>query len=167
MEEKATIVTVGAQEFHFRYSSEIKNLMTALVKASKNIKSAEKDANNTHFNNSYATIESLILASKSALLDEDVLVIQMPSEKILTTRVQHVSGEYMECDMKLIIEKQTMQGLGSAITYGRRQSLSAILNLAQADDDGNKASAEGKAAKQARATIKPSGSKDKDKLPFE
>ena len=40
----------------------------------------------------------------------------------------------------LVIEKQTMQGLGSAITYARRYGLLQMAGIAPEDDDGNEAS---------------------------
>lgn len=38
------------------------------------------------------------------------------------------------------IKSKDMQGLGGAITYARRYTLSALLGLEEIDDDGNKAS---------------------------
>jgi hypothetical protein len=40
----------------------------------------------------------------------------------------------------LALDKQNMQGLGSAITYGRRYGLLGMACLAPEDDDGNDAS---------------------------
>ena len=51
----------------------------------------------------------------------------------------HTSGEWIETDpLGLKAEKQTAQGTGSAVTYGRRYSLSAALGISsEDDDDGN------------------------------
>ena len=40
----------------------------------------------------------------------------------------------------LVLAKNDMQGLGSAITYARRYGIMSILNLPTEDDDGNEAS---------------------------
>lgn len=60
----------------------------------------------------------------------------------LRYRMTHVpSGEYDEDVMPLMLDAQTSQALGSAITYDRRYSLTAYLNLTvDPDDDGAAAS---------------------------
>ena len=116
------------------------NISKALVEAHKKIGHAKKDAKNPHFKNDYATLESVIDASKQSLLENGIIVIQSLSEKSLTTRLQHVSGEFIESSIDLLVDKGNMQGLGSASTYARRYSLAAMLNIAQSDDDGNEAS---------------------------
>jgi len=55
----------------------------------------------------------------------------------------HESGETLECTIPLFLGKRDMQGLGSAITYARRQGLMAMSGVAPDDDDGNAAVATG------------------------
>jgi hypothetical protein len=50
----------------------------------------------------------------------------------------HTSGEWVRATGTLILDKQTAQGLESALTYGRRYGLTSALGIA-ADDDGNAA----------------------------
>jgi hypothetical protein len=145
-----------------RTSETITKIAEALALAQKEIKHAVKDATNGHLKNSYATLESVIDASKEALLKSGILVIQSPGSKTLVTRLQHVSGEYIESEIELLFTKQDMQGLGSAITYARRYSLAALLNITQADDDGSAAS---KAEKKARQVTKQP-TVQKTNLPF-
>lgn len=121
-------------------SEQLTNISKALVESHKKISHAIKDAKNPHFKNDYATLESVIDASKSSLLENGIIVIQSIGNSSLTTRLQHVSGEFIESEIELLVDKNNMQGLGSAITYARRYSLAAMLNISQADDDGNKAS---------------------------
>ena len=62
--------------------------------------------------------------------------------------------------MPLLITQPSPQGLGSALTYARRYSLCAVLNLvADADDDGQaaKPSSYGKPPKTKRQAPKPAG----------
>ena len=139
-------------------SDQVIKLTQALLKAEKEIKHAIKDASNAHLRNSYATLESVIDASKEELLKNEVIVIQAPVEGTLITRLQHTSGEYIEIETPLLISKQDMQGLGSAITYARRYSLASLLNISQSDDDGNLAS--GKKAAPKVITKKPAASSD-------
>ena len=143
-------------------SESVAKITEALLRAQKNIKHATKDALNGHLKNGYATLESVIDASKDALLAEGITVLQSPGSKTLVTRLQHSSGEFFESEIELLFSKQDMQGLGSAITYARRYSLAALLNITQADDDGNAAA---KAEKKPRAVAKPVVA-PKDNLPF-
>ena len=63
----------------------------------------------------------------------------------------HTSGEWIETDpLTLRAVKTDPQGAGSAVTYGRRYSLSAALGVAwDDDDDGNEASTPPKAKPKA------------------
>jgi len=142
-------------------SESIKNLATALSAAHAKITHASKDSQNPHFRNNYASLESVIDATKAALLENNIVVLQGMSAdgSTLTTRLQHSTGEFIETDLKLMLSKQDMQGMGSAITYGRRYALAAILNISQADDDGNAASEKPRKAappKNAKPTVSSS-----------
>jgi hypothetical protein len=65
----------------------------------------------------------------------------------ITTTLLHSSGEWMSFHPLLLPNGRTAQETGSAITYGRRYSLLAVLGLAAEDDDGASA-----APRQSRAT---------------
>lgn len=147
-----------------RTSESITKITEALLKAQVHIKHAVKDAQNSHMKNTYATLESVIDASKQALLDVGILMIQSPGNKVLTTRLQHSSGEFIEDTLELIISKNDMQGLGSAITYARRYSAAALLNISQTDDDGNLSAKGGKPKPTKVVTSQPVTKKDT--LPF-
>lgn len=54
----------------------------------------------------------------------------------ITTTIIHSSGEWLAFAPLLLPNGRTAQETGSAITYGRRYSLLAILGLAAEDDDG-------------------------------
>jgi hypothetical protein len=123
-----------------RTSETVTKITEALLKAQAEIKHAIKDAQNPHLKNTYATLESVIDAIKEPLIKNNIVVLQFPDNKTLTTRLQHNSGEFIENTLELILTKNDMQGLMSAITYARRVSLVSLLNIAQADDDGNLAS---------------------------
>ena len=56
------------------------------------------------------------------------------------TSLIHVSGEKFQSVVYLVLDRQNMQGLGSAITYARRYGLLGLVGLAPEDDDGNAAS---------------------------
>jgi len=58
----------------------------------------------------------------------------------VTTTLAHTSGQWIESDLEVLVSRPDAQGQGSAITYGRRYSLAAMVGIYQEDDDGNKAS---------------------------
>jgi hypothetical protein len=139
-------------------SESVKLISAALLKAHQRIKHASKDSKNPHFRNDYASLESVIDATKEELLKEEIVMLQGMSEdgNSLVTRLQHVSGEFYETYTKLVLSQQNMQGLGSAITYARRYAGAAINNISQADDDGNDASnrpARQTVTKKSKATL--------------
>ena len=127
-------------------SESIKALAAALVNAQKLIKSAELDGVNPHFQSPYATLTSVKRASAEALAANGLVVVQALEtdgvSNFLETRIVHTSGEWISGRMLLVVEKNTMQGLGSAITYAKRYSLAAITGVVdEDDDDGNGATA--------------------------
>ncbi len=127
-------------------SEEIDKISAAIVAAQAEIGHALKDAKNPHFKSEYATLESVIDTVKPALTKNKLGVIQAPvmiegNVTALVTRFIHESGQFYEICSPLISIKNTMQDLGSAITYQRRYSLASFLGVAQSDDDGNAASA--------------------------
>ena len=55
---------------------------------------------------------------------------------MLDTALLHSSGQWISGQLLIIPVKDTPQGIGSALTYARRYSLSAIVGIATEDDDG-------------------------------
>ena len=122
-------------------SDSIKSIAVALLAAQKSITFASKDATNPHFKSKYADLPSVIDAVKVPLNEQGITFLQSctPSDdgKLhLTTRLLHVSGEWIEDTAVCPLPKQDPQGYGSAITYLRRYSLASLAGLYQADDDG-------------------------------
>lgn len=101
------------------------------------IKGAVKDSTNPHFKNRYADLESVIEAVKPALAANGFAFSQGVSDDCtrMITTIIHVSGHAIACSVPLIISKQDMQAVGSAITYARRYGLAAALGVPQIDDD--------------------------------
>lgn len=123
-------------------SESVVNITKALLAAQEHIKHASKTKQG-QFSSKYATLEDVIDASKEHLYKNGIIVIQgMTPENHLVTRLQHSSGEFFETSMKLMLDKQTMQGIGSSVSYGRRYSLAAMTNIAQVDDDAARSTKE-------------------------
>ena len=63
----------------------------------------------------------------------------------VTTTLLHQSGQWMRSEIRMPIGgKRDAQAVGAAMTYGRRYGLSAMIGIAQYDDDGNAGSAKEK-----------------------
>lgn len=108
------------------------------------MRSLEKTSKNPHFKSEYADINEVFDVLKKPLYDSDIGLSQFPDivngQFVLTTVLTHLTtGEFIETDYQLLLEKQTSQGQGSALTYAKRQSLSAIFSLHEFDDDGQEA----------------------------
>lgn len=74
---------------------------------------------------------------------------------VLNSRLIHVSGETIECDMPLYVDDIDPQAIGSAETYMRRYSIYALLNIRVKDNDGLDASPRGKRSKAEQERKKP------------
>jgi hypothetical protein len=126
-------------------SDSIKELVTALSKVQGELTYAKKDSANPFFKSTYADLESVWGACRSLLAANGLSVIQMPGNFFegrmwLITRLCHNSGEWIEQEMSVPVQKMDVQGCGSALSYMRRYSLSAFIGIVQSDDDGNAAS---------------------------
>lgn len=127
-------------------SESVKELTTALAKAQAEITGAEKKSENPHFKSNYADLASVWEACREPLSKNGLSVTQTTYTECaqihLVTTLFHSSGEWLASKIPLILQRQDMQGLGSALTYARRYSLAAIVGVAQEDDDGNAAGKE-------------------------
>jgi hypothetical protein len=127
-------------------SESIKNIAKALSDLQGEIQNPKNTANNPFFNSKYAPLPDVIAEARPLLKKYGLSILQSPSGDgqniTVTTLIMHESGEWIETEpLTLKADKITAQGAGSAITYGRRYSLSAVLNISsEDDDDGNHAS---------------------------
>lgn len=127
-------------------SETIANLAVALSLFQGEVTNPKNTADNPFFKSKYAPLSEVINVTKPILAKHGLSVLQSPSgdgERIIvTTLLMHSSGEWIEGEpLVLKADKVTAQGAGSAISYGRRYALSAILGIAsEVDDDGNHAS---------------------------
>jgi hypothetical protein len=125
-------------------SSSTAKLFTSLSKAQSEIAGAVKDSENPHFRSRYADLASVWEACREALTKNELAVLQPVSangpQVTVTTILAHSSGEWISEALTLTAQQNTPQGVGSAITYGRRYGLAAMVGIAPEDDDGNAAS---------------------------
>lgn len=125
-------------------SEQTDKLDAVMAKVQAGIEKASKDATNPHFNRRYADLTSIWDACRDALKAHGVVVYQGAdgtdgNTVTVTTRLAF-AGQWVECGLTLKPTKPDPQGIGSAITYGRRYGLAAMLGVCTEDDDGNAAS---------------------------
>lgn len=120
----------------------INELAAALAKAQGKITGALKDSANPFFKSKYADLASCWDACRAPLSDNGLSVIQMAETMDsgalrLVTTLAHESGQWMRGEFWVTPKDDTPQALGSALTYARRYALTALVGIAQVDDDGN------------------------------
>ena len=125
-------------------SENITEIASALAKAQELINPAAYDAANPHFRSRYATLASVMQSCRAALSKNQIAVVQgtTVSDKnvTVTTMLIHSSGQFISDDIMIPVVQNTAQAIGSALTYGRRYGLSALVGIvSDEDDDANEA----------------------------
>lgn len=128
-------------------------VLAAIAKANAVTEHATKNKKNSHFKNEYADLSEVIDCIKSAYSEQGLAVIQTPTYeggqvKVYCTVVSQEGDFVTFAPSEAPASKLDSQGVGSAITYLRRYSASAMAFITQDDDDGKDASVQqGKAPK--------------------
>jgi len=149
-------------------SESIKNLAKALADFQGEVQNPKNTADNPFFKSKYAPLQDILTLVRPIMAKHGLSILQSPSGDgktiTISTVLMHSSGEWIEPDpLVLQAEKATAQGAGSAITYGRRYALSAILGISsEDDDDGNQATKNGNG--QAKPFKPPTKETPKPKL---
>lgn len=137
-------------------SESIKELATALNKVQSKLQAAKKGSENPYFKSKYADLLAVWDACREPLTENGLSVVQVADTDeqgrgYLETLLIHTSGEWVKGRLPLMSLKADPQSQGSAITYARRYSLSAIVGLCtEEDDDGEKAMARPAASGEVR-----------------
>lgn len=141
-----------------RMSPSIGKLIAALATAQGEMKGAAKDATNPHFRSKYPTLASVCDAC-DPLAKHGIAYLQPTRAEgvhvTVTTMLAHSSGEWIAQDLTLTAGQATPQAVGSAITYGRRYGLAAMVGIAPEDDDGEAAEPRNATPMQAPAPRPP------------
>lgn len=141
-------------------SESISELSAALGKAQSEFRPIKFNKINPHFKRGYADLTAIIEATRPALFANGLAVMQLPSADGAVVHVEtiltHKSGQWVSGRTSLNATKADAQGMGAAITYGKRYGLSAILCVStEEDDDGNGASEPPPAQRQAASRPEP------------
>jgi len=134
-----------------RRSNEIGDLMTALATAQGELNNVEKTQEGYGYK--YADIGQVLTLVRPVLSRHGVAVMQMPapgSEGCVALETLLAKGEqWISVESEIPVEGKkglsAPQCIGSSITYLRRYALTAVLGIAQEDDDAAPASGNNKA----------------------
>lgn len=130
-----------------RRSESTAKLAEALAKAQGAMKPAVMGSTNPHFRSKYASLAEVMDAIREPFAANGLAVVQGVDEQddsglTITTTLLHGSGEWIESSVHVPVGSGNAQQVGSALTYARRYSLSALCGVvADEDDDGNAAAA--------------------------
>ena len=123
-------------------SESISKLAISLVKFNSEVSKIAKDAKNPFFKSNYVTLDKLIEATRPILQENGLVVMQSPLSKEdgsigIQTLLIHESGEFIESEPIFMkpAKANDPQQAGSIISYMRRYSYQAILNLNTGEDD--------------------------------
>lgn len=140
------------------HSEQINELVKAMCEVNKVLENAQKDKTNPFFKSKYADLTEIFGVCRKPLAENGLVVIQttmvINDKTYMITRLIHTSGQWIKGVYPLNPIKNDPQGYGSAVTYARRYTLSAIIGITAEDDDGNKASKQNGTTKK-ETTSKP------------
>lgn len=125
-------------------SDTINELVSALSKLQSEITNPKKSSKG--FNYDYADITECWDVIRPLMVKYGLALIQTnkPSKEgvFLETTLAHSSGQWLQGEIFMPVDKPNAQGYGSAQTYARRYALCSMLGIvADDDDDGAAASA--------------------------
>ncbi len=127
-----------------RNSESIKEIAPAFLLAQTDMDAATKDATNPHFGSKYADFASVVGVVKPLLNKNDISFLQpvrlTDAGVEIETILMHKSGEFFSEVLSIPLVRRDAQGVGSAISYGKRYALQSICGVPSEDDDGNIAS---------------------------
>ncbi|MDG4650089.1 ERF family protein [Roseibacterium sp. SDUM158017] len=136
------------------------SIAAALTAAQMQMGKALKSAKNPHFKTNYADLTSVMDACLPALNANGIAVVQPTTDDengryVETVLIHGESGQELRCRVPLIVQKNDMQGYGSAVTYARRYGLMSMAGIAPEDDDGHAAAQAAPKREEPRRDIGP------------
>ncbi|MBU1195225.1 MAG: ERF family protein [Proteobacteria bacterium] len=126
-------------------SDKITELAKVMIQVQQTLTPVLKDSVNDLTNSSYASLKSVMEVCRTALLEHGIWMTQyaVSVEKghlgLVTKIIHAATGQWQSSLIEMPLPKNDPQGYGSAMTYARRYSLSALLGIITEDDDAESA----------------------------
>lgn len=120
-------------------SKDTEKIHTALAKAQGEFKPIGYNRENPYFKNKYADFDSIVRTIRPALANNGLSITQQTiinpeGSTILKTKLRHNSGQWIETRARVLPTKSDAQSYASALTYMKRYSFTALLNITTTDD---------------------------------
>jgi hypothetical protein len=120
-------------------SDKTEKIHEALAKAQGEFKPIGYNKENPYFKNKYADFDSIVKITRPALAKNGLSVTQQTvlhdtGSTVLVTRLRHNSGQWIETRARIVPTKNDAQSYASALTYMKRYSFMALLNITTSDD---------------------------------
>ena len=158
MNDEATppgVITVGG----LTMTTAQDQIGAALAKAQARVRKARKNARNPHLRNEYADLESVIDATRGALAENGLALVQAPQviEGAAGVRwtLLHSSGQWMSGELMHATGGakglRPAQADGVSISYARRYTLASLLGVAVGDDSDGAVEVAGRDRRSGRA----------------
>lgn len=134
-----------------RQSEAINELAAALAKAQGAFVNPERNREVTvktktggDYKFRYATFDAILDTVRAPLSANALALVQGVSTTeagmVLTTKLLHGSGQWIEADTPVFYNEDRAQAFGSGVSYAKRYAVAALLGItADEDDDGNNA----------------------------
>lgn len=133
-------------------SQDLGELFQALSDIQAKVENPTATGTNEDLGTRHLTLAGVLIAARPLLREHGLCIVQMPSGGFLRTILGHKSGQFIQCDTPLLLERSDltpMQALASAVSFARRIAMTSILGMAQPDDDGQGTGAQGMAPRPA------------------
>lgn len=119
-----------------------KTIYQAILQFQQNSGAVIMSAVNPRFKSKYASLTDIQKAIRKPLSDAGLVIVhQLGENNTMTSSLVHAeTGQSISSTYNLIVQRNDMQALGSAITYAKRYAVAALLDIiTDLDDDANKA----------------------------
>ena len=125
----------------------IQNLLSAIFQVKSEIGSTIlAEGKNPHYGNDFIQFDRLVKKIDPMCKKYGLGISQFPTGVGLVTLIFHQeTGEYITSYYELKLDKETSQGVGSALSYAKRQTYQALFGLSagqEEDDDAQLATSE-------------------------
>lgn len=132
----------------------LNKLAPALAKAQSELSNATLNKINPHFKSKYADLAGIRDTVTPVLTKHGLSIVQYTDVTnigfCLVTMLLHESGQYIEGRYPLPELLEKPQAMGSAVTYARRYTLSAMCGIAAEEDDDGEAAQNANGGRQAK-----------------
>jgi len=124
-------------------SESITNIIPALIALQGKLEVLKEDGHNPHHHSTFASLTAIWSAIRPLLAEHKLAIVQLPTTNPdetwlrIQTTLYHESTEWLQDSFVMPLAKEDPQGVGSAITYGRRYGICALLGIVTAGEDND------------------------------